>query len=116
MAGWSGRWCWRRPASSSSAGSNTGASTSAARRSAFWRSTGTGRRHALLLGLHHGLFCVGCCWAIMLLMFVVGTGNVAWMLGLGALMALEKNAPWGRRMSRPLGGALVALAGMIAIA
>src|SRR5262249_33633605 len=103
MAGWSGRWCWRRPASSSSAGSNTGASTSAARRSAFWRSTGTGRRHALLLGLHHGLFCVGC-------------GNVAWMLGLGALMALEKNAPWGRRMSRPLGGALVALAGMIAIA
>jgi len=73
-------------------------------------------RHALLLGLHHGLFCVGCCWAIMLLMFVVGTGNVAWMLGLGALMALEKNAPWGRRMSRPLGGALVALAGMIAIA
>jgi predicted metal-binding membrane protein len=74
------------------------------------------RRSALLLGLHHGLFCVGCCWAIMLLMFVVGTGNLGWMLGLGALMALEKNAPWGRRMSQPLGGALLLAAGVIAIA
>ena len=61
------------------------------------------RRDALRLGLHHGLFCVGCCWAIMLLMFVVGTGNVGWMLVLGAIMALEKNLPWGRRLSRPLG-------------
>src|SRR5271170_3078923 len=74
-----------------------------------WRGTAP-RRDALRLGLHHGLYCVGCCWAIMLLMFVVGTGNVGWMLGLGAVMAAEKNAAWGRHLSRPLGGALLAAA------
>jgi predicted metal-binding membrane protein len=71
-------------------------------------------RSSLSLGLHHGLFCVGCCWAIMLLMFVVGTGNVGWMLLLGAVMALEKNAPWGRRLSHPLGAVLLAAAGVVA--
>jgi predicted metal-binding membrane protein len=44
----------------------------------------------------------------MLLMFVVGAGNVGWMLVLGALMAVEKNMPWGRRMSKPLGVLLLA--------
>ena len=39
----------------------------------------------------------------MLLMFVVGVGNVGWMLALGAVMAAEKNLPWGRRLSAPLG-------------
>jgi predicted metal-binding membrane protein len=53
--------------------------------------------------MHHGVFCVGCCWAIMLLMFVVGTGNVGWMLALGAVMGIEKNATWGRKLSLPLG-------------
>ena len=66
------------------------------------------RRNAFRLGAHHGLFCVGCCWALMLLMFVVGAGNVAWMLVLGAVMAVEKNVAWGRRISAPLGAALVA--------
>jgi predicted metal-binding membrane protein len=58
---------------------------------------------AFRLGLHHGVFCIGCCWSLMLLMFAVGTGNIGWMLLLGALMAIEKNLPWGRRMSKPLG-------------
>jgi predicted metal-binding membrane protein len=73
------------------------------------------RRRALLLGVHHGVFCVGCCWAIMLLMFVVGTGSVGWMFLLGAAMAVEKNMPWGRRLSAPLGVALLGWAGMIVI-
>jgi len=67
-------------------------------------------RSAWRLGRDHGLYCVGCCWALMLLMFVVGTGNVGWMLGLGAVMAVEKNMPWGRHLSRPLGGTLLAIA------
>ena len=74
----------------------------------------TPRRSSLRLGLHHGLYCVGCCWAIMLLMFVVGTGNVGWMLLLGAVMALEKNASLGRRLSRPLGAVLLGAAGIVA--
>jgi len=72
------------------------------------------RRQALWLGLRHGLFCVGCCWALMLLMFVVGAGSVGWMLLLGAVMAAEKNLPWGRRLSAPLGLVLLAGAGAIA--
>ena len=65
------------------------------------------RRNAMWLGVHHGLFCVGCCWALMLLMFAVGVGNLGWMLVLGAVMAVEKNVPWGRKLSVPLGVLLV---------
>lgn len=65
------------------------------------------RRHAVLLGLEHGVYCVGCCWALMLLMFVLGTGSVGWMLLLGAVMAAEKNLPFGRRLAAPLGGGLI---------
>ena len=71
------------------------------------------RREAFLLGAHHGVFCVGCCWAIMLLMFVVGTGSVGWMLLLAAVMAIEKNAPWGRRLSAPLGVGLFLWSGAV---
>lgn len=73
------------------------------------------RRNALLLGVHHGIFCVGCCWALMLLMFGVGVGNVAWMLALGAVMAVEKNMPWGRKLSAPVGAGLLAWGGLILI-
>lgn len=78
----------------------------------YWR----GRRErsqAFLLGVNHGIFCVGCCWALMLLMFVVGTGSVGWMLALGVLMAIEKNTPWGRRFSTPLGLVLIGWGGFI---
>ena len=44
----------------------------------------------------------------MLLMFAVGVGNLGWMLTLGAVMALEKNVRWGRRISTPLGIVLIA--------
>ena len=69
---------------------------------------------ALRLGVHHGLFCIGCCWSLMLLMFAIGVGNLGWMFALGAVMAIEKNAPWGRRLSVPLGGVLLAAAGGLA--
>ena len=59
--------------------------------------------------MHHGLFCVGCCWAIMLLTFLVGTGSVGWMLLIGAIMATEKNVAWGKRLSVPLGVSLLLL-------
>jgi predicted metal-binding membrane protein len=72
-------------------------------------------RQSFLLGMHHGIFCVGCCWAIMLLMFVVGTGSVGWMLVLGAVMAIEKNVPWGRRLSAPLGVGLLGWASILVV-
>jgi predicted metal-binding membrane protein len=71
------------------------------------------RRQSFMLGLHHGIFCVGCCWAIMLLMFVVGTGSVGWMLAIGAVMAIEKNVAWGRWLSATLGIALLVLSAAV---
>ncbi|HKA40734.1 MAG TPA: DUF2182 domain-containing protein [Burkholderiales bacterium] len=68
---------------------------------------------ALRLGLGHGAFCVGCCWALMLLMFVVGTGSVGWMLALSAVMAAEKNLPGGHHVAAPLGVGLLAWAGFV---
>jgi predicted metal-binding membrane protein len=73
---------------------------------AHWRGRRPGAE-AWGLGVAHGAFCVGCCWALMLIMFVVGTGNVGWMLLLGLAMAAEKNFPWGRRLSAPLGIGLI---------
>jgi predicted metal-binding membrane protein len=78
-----------------------------------WRGVDPGRE-ALRLGVAHGIFCIGCCWSLMLVMFGVGMGNLAWMLGLGGLMAVEKNTAWGPRIARPLGIALV-LAALVAV-
>ncbi|MBW6400935.1 DUF2182 domain-containing protein [Roseomonas sp. HJA6] len=66
------------------------------------------------LGVAHGAYCVGCCWLLMLLMFIVGTGSLGWMLVLGAVMALEKNSRWGRRIAAPVGLVLlIAAAGVV---
>jgi predicted metal-binding membrane protein len=65
------------------------------------------RWHALRLGVDHGIFCVGCCWALMLLMFIVGVGSLVWMMVLAVVMGVEKNVSWGRRLSAPLGVALL---------
>ena len=79
-----------------------------------WHGTGE-QAEAFKLGVHHGLFCLGCCWSLMLLMFVVGMGSVGWMLGLGAVMAVERNMPWGHRLSTPLGVLLIASAVAVAM-
>jgi predicted metal-binding membrane protein len=80
----------------------------------YWRGTAV-RRQSYMLGVHHGLFCVGCCWAIMFLLFLVGMGNVGWMLVIGSVMAIEKNAAWGRWLSAPLGIGLL-LASVVVLA
>ena len=74
------------------------------------------RREAWRLGFDHGLFCVGCCWALMLVMFVVGTASIGWMLALAVAMAAEKNLPWGRRLRAPLGAGLLVAAAGVALA
>ena len=79
-----------------------------------WRGASE-RREALAMGVAHGAFCVGCCWSLMLVMFGVGLGSLSAMLLLGGLTAIEKNLPWGRRLTRPLGVVLV-LAAVYAIA
>jgi predicted metal-binding membrane protein len=65
------------------------------------------RAGSLLLGLHHGAYCVGCCWALMALLFVGGVMNVLWIALLAVLVLLEKLAPIGRLIARLAGVALV---------
>ena len=63
---------------------------------------------ALRLGLVHGLFCVGCCWGLMLLLFVAGVMNLAWIALLAAIVFAEKAAPPNWRISRLIAGLLFA--------
>jgi predicted metal-binding membrane protein len=60
------------------------------------------------LGLRHGAYCVGCCWVLMALLFVVGVMNVLWIALLALLVLLEKLVPWGRWVARAAGVACVA--------
>jgi predicted metal-binding membrane protein len=76
-----------------------------------WRGRNA-KRESLALGIRHGMFCLGCCWSLMLVMFAVGVGNLGWMLAIGAVMSIEKNARWGRYVSTPLGAALIGLAAL----
>ncbi|WP_332813255.1 DUF2182 domain-containing protein [Ramlibacter sp.] len=69
-----------------------------------WR---PGARGALVMGLKHGLSCLGCCWALMGLLFVGGVMNLAWIAALAIVVALEKLAPGGERLAPALGGALL---------
>ena len=60
------------------------------------------------LGLSHGWFCVGCCWALMATTLVVGMSHLGWMLALTAAVFVEQVVPWGQLARVPLGVSLVA--------
>ncbi|MDQ8731173.1 DUF2182 domain-containing protein [Bradyrhizobium daqingense] len=80
--------------------------------SRHWR---PGTRGALRMGLRHGSYCVGCCWFLMLLLFVGGVMNLAWIIGIALYVAGEKLLPFGRRLSYAAGGILI-LSGAIVLA
>jgi predicted metal-binding membrane protein len=73
-----------------------------------WRRTPLG---ALRMGVEHGVFCIGCCWVIMALLFVGGVMNLLWIGGLSVFVLIEKLAPAGQYTGRLL-GAVAALAGL----
>ena len=80
----------------------------------FMRHWRDGDAGAARMGVHHGLTCVGCCWALMLLAFVGGVSSL-WIMAAAALvMATEKVPAWGRRITVPLGVALV-VAGVLVL-
>lgn len=64
---------------------------------------------AFKLGRGHGLFCLGCCWALMLVAFAAGVANLAWMAVLTVIMVFEKTGRGGRRGVAPIGIGLIAL-------
>ncbi len=73
----------------------------------FWHPGAAG---AVRLGLRHGIFCIGCCWSLMLLLFVSGVMNLAWIATLTLLVFLEKVAPVRWRADRWLALVLMAVA------
>jgi predicted metal-binding membrane protein len=70
-----------------------------------WRNGGYG---AFRMGLEHGLFCVGCCWSLMLLLFAGGVMNLVVIIVLTAFVAFEKLVPAGRMGARTSGVLLIA--------
>jgi predicted metal-binding membrane protein len=71
---------------------------------------------ALRLGVAHGLYCLGCCWALMLLLFVGGVMNLAWIAGLSLLVLAEKYAPPALRLRRLLAAALIGAGAVLMLA
>ena len=75
-----------------------------------WRE---GPRGALVMGLRHGAFCVGCCWVLMALLFAAGVMNLFWIAAIAALVLLEKLSPAPRAMSWGAGALLLAWGGWL---
>jgi predicted metal-binding membrane protein len=70
-----------------------------------WRDGALG---AFRMGLHHGAYCLGCCWSLMVVLFVVGTMNLVWMGLLSLVIFVEKIIPRGVAMGKATGVALIA--------
>jgi predicted metal-binding membrane protein len=63
---------------------------------------------AVWLGIRHGAYCVGCCWALMTLLFAFGVMNILWIAGLSAFALLQRVIPGGRLLARATGIAMLA--------
>jgi predicted metal-binding membrane protein len=78
-----------------------------------WRG---GRIGAARMGVEHGAWCVGCCWALMATLFALGLMSLTWTAVIAALVALEKVLPWERGANRSVALLLIALALGVALA
>lgn len=76
-----------------------------------WREGAGG---ALRMGLQHGAYCLGCCWALMGVLFVVGVMNLAWVAVLSVFVLVERIGPAGAWVSR-VGGAVLIVLGLILV-
>jgi predicted metal-binding membrane protein len=70
---------------------------------------GSGSTGAFKAGLSHGAYCLGCCWALMTVLIVVGLMNLVWMVVLALIFLAEKNWRYGVMLNRVAGSAIVAL-------
>ena len=77
-----------------------------------WRA---GRRGSLALGWSHALYCLGCCWALMLVLVAAGAMGLRWVLLITAVVAAEKLLPGGEWFARAAGGALLLLGVTVAL-
>jgi predicted metal-binding membrane protein len=77
-----------------------------------WRD---GTAGAIRMGIAHGTYCLGCCWALMCVLFVVGVMNLLWVAAISAFVLLEKVGPRGILASR-VAGVAAAAAGVLLLA
>jgi predicted metal-binding membrane protein len=78
-----------------------------------WRDGPTG---SVRMGIKNGMWCVGCCWALMASLFALGVMSVTWMVVVAALIALEKTLPWHRVASYGTAAVLLALGVLLLVA
>ncbi len=78
-----------------------------------WRE---GLRGALVMGMRHGAWCIGCCWGLMAALFAVGVMSVGWMVLVASLIAIEKLTPWPRPANYAIAAVLIALGLGVALA
>jgi len=70
---------------------------------------------AIVMGMHHGAYCLGCCWGLMALLFVGGVMNLLWVAALAAFVLIEKLTPFGHVAARVAGILLLLSGGFIAL-
>lgn len=69
-----------------------------------WRN---GHWGTLVMGLKHGIYCVGCCWVLMALLFAAGVMNLLWVAVISVVVLVEKTTPWGKGCGGVLGSVLI---------
>jgi predicted metal-binding membrane protein len=74
-----------------------------------------GRIGAVRMGAVHGILCFGCCWGLMVILFVMGIMHLGWMAAVGALILLEKIAPAGKWLSNAIGAIFILLGAMVVL-
>lgn len=75
-----------------------------------WRDGPAG---TLRMGFEHGFYCVGCCWLLMLMLFLVGVMNMAWVAGIAIYVLAEKTLPLGRRLAQGTGVVAIGVGGAL---
>jgi predicted metal-binding membrane protein len=77
-----------------------------------WRDGNTG---ALRMGMRHGGYCLGCCWALMCVLFVVGVMNLAWVAALSVFVLMEKIGPAAAVVARAAGAVMIIAGILVAV-
>jgi len=72
-----------------------------------------GRLGAVRMGAAHGIYCFGCCWGLMMILFVMGVMHLGWMAAIGALILLEKVIPSGKWISNAIGAVFMAVGTLV---
>ena len=81
----------------------------------FTHNSRKGVLHALRAGVMHGEYCFGCCWGLMVILFVMGIMHLGWMAAVGALILVEKLLPAGKWISNAIGAVFVVVGGIVAL-